>query len=99
MSSLTISLVGAAPEGGVTVGSFESGPLAGVFTVAVGGVADVGVEAEALAVASASSALFSLPTPMVLLELLEPQPATRTAAESVARPTPARERMVWKSSK
>jgi len=41
MISLVTSLVGAEPGGGVTVGSFESGPLAGVFTVAAAGVVAV----------------------------------------------------------
>jgi hypothetical protein len=52
----------------------------------------VGVDVVgAVAFASAASDLLSLPTVIVLLELLEPQPAIRTAA-SVARPRPARER-------
>ena len=36
-------------------------------------------------VASVWSAVFSSPTPIELLELLEPQPAIRTATPSVAR--------------
>jgi hypothetical protein len=49
--------------------------------------------------ASASSALFSEPTPIVLLEPLEPHPAIRIAVASVARPGAVRERMVGKPLK
>src|SRR5271157_2631408 len=95
MISLTISLLGGGPEGGVTDGSLESGPVVGVFAVAV----DDGLVDEELDVASASSALFSEPTSMLELDELEPQPAIRTPAASVARLRPARERMAWRSLK
>jgi hypothetical protein len=60
----------------------------------VAAVVAVGVDVVALALLlpSVSSALFSLPTVIVLLEPLEPQPAISAAAASVARPSPARER-------
>jgi hypothetical protein len=89
---LVTSFVGEGPEGGVTVGSFESGPLAGVFTDAV--VAEVEVVGVVeVEVASVLSALFSLPTPIVPdEEPEEPQPAIRTAAPSVARAMPGRRR-------
>src|SRR5277367_1566393 len=81
--SLLTSLVGGGPEGGVTVGGLESGPVLGV----------VGAAAAPL-VASFSAALFSSPTPMLLpLELLEPQPAMRIATASAARPRMARPSM------
>ena len=89
MSSLVTSFVGGGPDGGVTVGSLESGPLVGVVAVVpVGRPGRAGLD-----LASASAALFSTPTPMLLEELLEPQPAMRTAAASVARPRAVRERM------
>jgi hypothetical protein len=69
----------------------------GVVAVEVDGVAPVGVDAELVEVASASSALFSTPTPMLLEELLEPQPAMRIAAANAARPRVVRERTAWKS--
>src|SRR5277367_5981138 len=98
MMSFTTSLLGAEPDGGVTVGSFDSGPLVGVFTVAVGvAVLDVEEVPVPVAVASASSAVFSLPTVIVLPEPLEPQPAIRPAAASVARPSRERERILCKS--
>ena len=87
ISSLVTSFVGAGPEGGVTVGSFDSGPLAGVFTDAVVGEVEV-VGVVEVDVASVLSAVFSLPTPIVPEEPLEPQPAIRTAAPSVARAMP-----------
>ena len=59
--------------GGVTFGSVASGPLVGVFATGV-----------SPALTSASSDLFSLPTPIVLLEPLPPQPAIRPAAASAA---------------
>jgi len=85
--SLVTSLVGAAPPGGVTFGSVASGPLVGVLAV-------VDVSPALPACASALSALFSFPIVIVLLEPLEPQPAISTAAASIARPRPARERVV-----
>ena len=57
--------------------------LATAGVVGVAGVLDVDF-------ASASSALFSLPGTIVLVEPLEPQPAIRTAAPSVARAVPGR---------
>ena len=72
--SLVSSLVGGGPFGGVTVGSFDSGPLVGVFAVVV-----VAVLVVSPALMSASLALFSLPI-VIVLEPLEPQPAIRTAA-------------------
>src|SRR5437660_9033266 len=88
MISLITRLLGAAPAGIETLGSLASGPLVGVFTAVVA----VGVVADAVLLASDSSALFSLPTVIVLLEPLEPHPAMSAAAASVARPRPARER-------
>ena len=44
--------------------------------------------------ASFSLAVFSLPMPIVLLELLEPHPAIMIVAASVARPRTMRERLV-----
>src|SRR5215472_5856018 len=88
MRFLITSLVGGAPAGGVTFGSFESGPLVGVVTVGV-----VAVGAPALA--SAWSPLFSLPMVIVLLEPLEPHAASSAPVPSVASATAARARMVW----
>ncbi len=78
------SFVGGAPLGGVTVGSVESGPLVGVVpVVAVEEVLDLAISVAALG--------FSWPTPIELLEPLEPQPATSTAVvASAARATPGR---------
>src|ERR1700730_9592267 len=96
MMSLITREVGAAPEGTVTVGSLESGPLVGVFTPTVVGFVGVELDADALLLANVSSALFSLPTVIVLLEPLEPQPAIRAAVASAARPGPAQERSLGK---
>ena len=63
----------------MTVGSFESGPLAGVLTDAVAAAVEV-VGVVEVEVASVLLALFSSPTPIVLEEPLEPQPAIRTAS-------------------
>ena len=79
--SLLTSFVGAGPLGGVTFGSVASGPLVGVVAAAV-----------SVLFASASSDLFSTPTPIPLSELLPPQPAIRPAAASTARPANVRER-------
>jgi hypothetical protein len=89
MISLVTSLVGAEPGGGVTVGSFESGPLAGVLTVAAGGVVAVAGVLD-VAVARAESELFSLPGEIVPVEPLEPQPAIRSAAPSATTAAPGR---------
>ena len=77
-SSFVSSFAGAGPEGGVTFGSFDSGPLVGVLAGVVGG----GVEAVAFSPEwiSELSALFSLPT-VIVLEPPEPQPAIRAAAQ------------------
>src|SRR6267378_1440217 len=91
MISFVTSAVGAAPVGTVTVGCLASGPLAGVFTVAVV-LVGVDVVAAAVLLPSVSSALFSLPTVMVLLEPLEPQPAISAAVASAARASVAPER-------
>ena len=92
MRSLLTSLVGGGPEGGVTVGGLESGPLVGVVGVVAGAVD------PPLELASFSADLFSSPTPIVLpLELLEPQPAMRMTIASAARPRVARERGVEKA--
>ena len=81
-------VVGAAPDGGVTVGFLESGPLVGVFAVVEAGLPDF---------TSALSALFSLPTVIVLLEPLEPQPLMRAgAAASSARTEVRRRRLVMR---
>jgi hypothetical protein len=73
----------------------DSGPLAGVFTVAVAGDVEV-VGVLEVDVASALSVLFSLPTPIVPEEPLEPQPAIRTAEPSVARAIAGRGEMLLK---
>ena len=90
--AVLLATLGAGVVGGVTVGSFDSGPLAGVFTDAVAGDVEV-VGVLEVAVASAESEVFSLPTPIVLDEPLEPQPAIRTAAPSAARATAGRGEM------
>src|ERR1700733_4241050 len=84
ISSLVSSFVGAGPDGGVTVGSFDRGPLVGVLPDA-GGV--VGLVAVLLspALISELSAVFSLPT-VIVLEPPEPQPAITNAARSAAGP-------------
>ena len=79
--SLTTSFVGAAPEGAVTFGSSESGPVVGVFAGGVG-VVEL-VDFDALACASALSALFSFPT-VIVLEPLEPHADRSAAAASPA---------------
>jgi hypothetical protein len=81
--------------GTLTVGFFESGPLAGVFTVAVDGEVEAAGVLE-VAVARAESAVFSLPTPIVLLEPLEPQPAIRIATPKAARTVVGRVGMLLK---
>src|SRR5436305_8940814 len=89
MRSLLTSLLGAAPDGGVTAGALESGPLVGVFAV---------VEVALVDLRSALSALFSLPTAIVLLEPLEPQPATRAAAAASSASAEApRRRLVMRA--
>src|SRR6478672_358793 len=76
------SFAGAGPLGGVTFGSVASGPLVGVFAAAV-----------SPALTSAWSDVFSLPTPIVPLELLlPPQPASSAAAASATRIITARVR-------
>src|SRR5271170_6505011 len=78
MISLVTVLLGGGPEGGVTFGSLESGPLVGV--VAAAPVAPASPVAPDLA--SASADLLSSLIP-IELELLEPpQPAIRIAAAS-----------------
>jgi hypothetical protein len=55
MISLVTSLVGAGPEGGVTFGSFESGPLVGVLMLAAAVSSGAsGVLASAVPLISAS---------------------------------------------
>src|SRR5436190_24368873 len=83
MMSLTTSLVGGGPVGGVTFGSLESGPLAGVFAAVVGVEALVDVLAGVVALTSLLSSLFWLPT-VIVLEPPEPQPAIAAAAPSAA---------------
>ena len=92
ISSLVSSLLGAGPEGGVTFGSLDSGPLVGVLAVAVLEVLVLLVLlVGALDLIRALSELFSLPTVMVL-EPPEPQPAITTAAPSATTARLARER-------
>src|SRR5579859_3922049 len=83
MRSLVSSFVGADPDGGVTAGSVDSGPLVGV----VAAFASAGRPA----VTSAWSALFSLPT-VIVLEPLEPHPAAIAVAPMQAVVRTARER-------
>ena len=86
MISLITSLLGGGPEGGVTVGSFDSGPLVGVGR-------GRGF-AEPLRFASASCGPVLLARRRSeLLEPLEPQPAMSATAASVARARTARERV------
>src|SRR5437588_848515 len=84
ITSLTTSLVGGGPLCLATAGSLESGPLVGVFAV---------VEVV-LALTSVLSAVFSLPTVIVLEEPLEPQPAITAAAASAASGMSARRQEV-----
>src|SRR5580704_5517137 len=94
MRSLISSLLGAGPEGTVTFGSDERGPLVGVLAA---GVDSAGLDFAAdgsVALIKELSALFSAPSVIVLEPLLEPHPAIRAAAPSAARPAPKRERRV-----
>src|SRR2546423_1437669 len=81
--SLTTSLVGGGPEGGVTLGSLESGPLVGVLAAVVGVEAVEGGFAGVVAVMRALSSLFWLPT-VIVFEPPDPQPAITAAAPSAA---------------
>src|SRR5207244_4634696 len=87
--SLTPSFAGAVPDGGTTFGSLESGPLVGVFAATVGVVGVVDDFVELVALASAWSALFSLPT-VIVLEPPEPHPALSSAVAAAARARAAR---------
>src|SRR5207302_9296438 len=87
--SLTPSFAGAVPDGGTTFGSLESGPLVGVFAAAVGVVGVVDDFVELVAFVSAWSALFSLPT-VIVLEPPEPHPAPSNAVAAAARARAAR---------
>jgi hypothetical protein len=98
ISSFVSSFVGAGPEGGVTFGSLDSGPLVGVVAASAHGVGLpdghfvlVGLDFSP-ALINALSALFSLPT-VIVLEPPEPQPAIRTVAPSAAAARPVRRMM------
>jgi hypothetical protein len=99
MISLITSFLGTGPVGTVTVGSVESGPLVGVVSADTAGVVAVGVEAEPVDFVTVSAAFVVPPEEVVPLELLEPQPTTRTPAASAAKAKPLREQMAWKSLK
>jgi hypothetical protein len=83
------SVLGGGPEGGFTVGSFESGPLVGVCTFVVVLLEEVELEVAELveelsdlstAAISAAACGFSLPGTIVLVEEpLAPQPVISTA--------------------
>src|SRR2546423_1328570 len=76
--SLTTSLVGGGPEGGVTLGSLESVPLVGVLAAVVGVEAVEDVFAGVVVVMRALSSLLSLPT-VIVLEPPDPQPPITAA--------------------
>ena len=84
ISSLVTSFVGAGPLGGVTCGSLDSGPLVGVFADAVVLVL-VELVGGALLLASALSALFSLPT-VIVLGAAGAAAGDQDGAPSAARP-------------
>ncbi len=91
INSLVTSVVGAAPEGTVTVGLLASGPLVGVLAAAVGVEAVVEVGVVSPATCGTELVSDSLPTEIVEPPE-EPQPAIRAARPSVARAAPARAR-------
>src|ERR1700682_1370244 len=85
MISLTTSVDGAAPAGGVTFGLLASGPLVGVFAAAVVGVVGVVLGGVVSPFTCGTELMFdSFPT-VIELAPLEPHPATRAAMPSVAR--------------
>jgi hypothetical protein len=90
MISLVTSVVGAAPLGTATVGLVASGPLVGVLAATVGvvGVVLVGVVSPLACGTELTSD--SLPTPIELELLLDPQPAISAVVASVATTMPIR---------
>jgi hypothetical protein len=83
---LDTSFVGSAPDGGVTVGSFERAPLVGVVAGAVEAGVDVEVPEVVDSPATCGTELTSdsFPTVMVLVSP-EPQPMTTVATPRASR--------------
>src|SRR5580704_983699 len=92
MISLVTSVVGAAPLGGVTLGSLDSAPVVGVLTVVVGVVGVLAVVGVVSPLTCGTELVSdSLPT-VIPLPPLEPQPAISAAVQSAGTTSPRRAR-------